>query len=67
MERPAAFATGLVYGGTKENVNVRDVRTSDGMGPELLGRLLAGPGVPRDLGVKVWGLLHGVDNTGKYI
>ena len=63
LGRPAAFSAGLVYGGTKENVKVRDVRIFEGMGPELLGRLLAGPGVPRDLGDKVWGLIHGVDDT----
>ena len=44
-------------------MTVRDVRLSEGMGPELLSQLLAGPGVPRDLGDKVWGLIHGVDDT----
>ncbi len=63
LERPAAFSAGLVYGGTKENVKVRDARRCDGMGPELLGRILAGPGVPRDLGDRVWGLINGVDDT----
>ena len=63
LGRQAAFDTGLVYGGTKENVTVRDVRMFEGIGPELLGRLFAGPGVPRDLGDKIWGLIHGVDNT----
>ena len=53
LERPAAFNTGFVYGGTKENVKVRDVRSFQGMGPESLSRLLAGSGVPRDLGEKV--------------
>ena len=61
LGRPAAFDAGLVYGPTKENVKVGDVRTLDGMGPDLLGRLLAGPGVPKDLGEKVWGLINGVD------
>lgn len=60
---PAAFDAGLVYSNTKEKVSVRDVRLSRGMGPETLGRLLAGPGVPRDLGDKVWGLFHGVDDA----
>lgn len=63
LGRPAAFAAGLVYGGTKENVKVRDVRIFEGIGPEPLVRLLAGPGVPRDLGDKIWGLIHGVDDT----
>lgn len=61
LGRPAAFDAGLVYGPTKENVKVRDVRTLDGMGPELLGQVLAGAGVPKDLGEKVWGLINGVD------
>ena len=42
---------------------MRDIRVSQGMGPEKLGRLLAGPGFPRDLGDKIWGLIHGVDDT----
>ena len=63
LGRPAAFDAGLVYGPTKENVKVKDVRTLDGMGPELLGRVLAGAGVPKDLGDKVWGLINGVDVT----
>ena len=63
LKRPAAFEAGLVYGGTKENVTVRDLRVSQGMGPAILGRLLAGPGFPRDLGDQVWGLIHGVDDT----
>ena len=53
LERPATFDAGLVYGGTKENVKVRDIRSFRGMGPKSLGRLLAGSGVPRDLGEKV--------------
>ena len=61
LGRPAAFNAGLVYGGTKENVTVRDIRVSQGMGPEILGRLFAGPGFSRDLGDQVWGLIHGVD------
>ena len=63
LGQPAAFSTALVYGGTKENVKVRDVRMLDGMGPELLGRLLGGPGTPRDLGEKVWDLMNGVENA----
>lgn len=42
---------------------MRDVRILERIGPEPLGRLLAGPGVPRDLGDKVWGLIHGVDDS----
>ena len=63
LGRPAAFSAGLVYGATSENVQVRDVRMFEGMGPEQLGRLLVGPGVPRDLGEKIWGLIYGVDDT----
>ncbi|KAI9373800.1 hypothetical protein BJX61DRAFT_501281 [Aspergillus egyptiacus] len=46
-----------------EKVAVRDVRLSPGMGPSLLDKILGGSGAPRDIGVRVWGLLHGVDNT----
>ncbi|OJI81116.1 hypothetical protein ASPTUDRAFT_58439 [Aspergillus tubingensis CBS 134.48] len=46
-----------------DKVTVRDIRLLPGMGPSLLSRILGGPGAPRDIGVRVWGLLHGVDNT----
>ena len=63
LGRLAAHDTGLVYGGTKENVKVGDVRLYRGMGPTLLERILNGPGVPKDLPGKVWGLLNGVDDS----
>lgn len=63
LGRPAAFDAGLVYGGTKEPVTVRDVRLSPSMGNELLEKLLGGPGAPRGIGAKVWGLVNGVDDT----
>jgi len=63
LQRPATFGVRLVYGPTKENVTVRDVRMHEGMGPELLGRLLAGRGTPRDLAERVWGLINGVDDV----
>lgn len=63
LGRPAAFSAGLVYGGSRENVKVKDVRTYNGMGPDLLNRMLADHGSPRDLGEKVWGLINGVDYT----
>ena len=63
LGRPAAFDAGLVYGGSKENVKVRDVRLLEGMGTKLLDRILQGPGTPKDLPEKVWGLINGVDDT----
>ena len=63
LQRPANFDAGLVYGGTKENVFVRDVRQYPGMGPETLERLLGGPGAPHGIGARVWELLNGCDNT----
>lgn len=63
LQRPADFDMGLVYGGTKEDVLVRDVRTCPNIGPETLERVLRGPGVPHGTGAKVWGLLNGCDDT----
>ncbi|KAI4913096.1 uncharacterized protein J4E92_009968 [Alternaria infectoria] len=63
LQRPAEFDAGLVYGGTKEAVLARDVRTHPGIGPETLERILGGPGVPHGTGTKVWGLLNGCDDT----
>ena len=63
LKRPAAFDAGLVYGGTKENVSVRDVRMHEGLNAEVLDRLLAGPSVPKGLGSKVWALINGIDDS----
>ena len=63
LGRPAEFNAGLVYGSTNEDIKVRDVRAIDGIGPQLLGRLLAGSGTPKDLGHHVWSLINGVDDS----
>lgn len=63
LQRSADFDTGLVYGGTKENVRVGDVREFPGMGPEILERLLGGSGAPQGIGLRVWDLLNGCDAT----
>lgn len=47
----------------EDKVTIRDVRLSPGMNPSVLEKILGGPGAPKDIGMKVWGLLHGVDNT----
>lgn len=46
-----------------DKVTVRQVRLFPGMGPPLLDKILGGPGSPRDIGVKVWGLINGVDSS----
>ncbi|KAF2847678.1 DNA/RNA polymerase [Plenodomus tracheiphilus IPT5] len=63
LGREAGFENGLVYGGTKEHVRVRDVRSHPGMSPILLERMLGGPGVPQGVGARVWGLLNGSDES----
>jgi len=63
LGRAPDFDQSLVYGGTKESVMVRDVRSHPGMGPELLESILGGPGSPKDIGGKVWDLIHGIDDS----
>ncbi|KAH9212550.1 hypothetical protein DL95DRAFT_447633 [Leptodontidium sp. 2 PMI_412] len=63
LSRPADFDAGLIYGETKESVTVGDVRLYDGMGPELLEKIIGGPGAQRGIGGKAWGLINGVDDT----
>ena len=62
LGRPAQFDQGLVYGSTLESISVRDVRLSDRMGSNLLQKILNGPGVPKDLPERVWGLINGIDD-----
>lgn len=63
LNRPAEFDSGLVYGGTKENVTVELVRQCPEVNPEMLEKLFAGPGSQHGIGQKVWCLLHGVDDS----
>ncbi|KEF57558.1 uncharacterized protein A1O9_05476 [Exophiala aquamarina CBS 119918] len=63
LGRAPDFDQGFVYGGTKESVSVRDVRSHAGMGPELLEAILGGPGSSKGIGGKVWDLIHGIDDS----
>ena len=63
LRRPADFDADLVYGGSKEAVTVDMVRNMDGMSSDVLEKTLAGPGQPKGIGIKVWGLLHGIDDS----
>jgi DNA polymerase iota len=63
LGRTPAFQEGLVYGGTKEVVAVKDVRLFPGMGPEMLEEILSGPGSQKGIGGRIWGLINGVDET----
>ena len=61
LGRPADFDTGLVYGGTRENVFVRDVRLSHGMGIGCLQRVVGH--IPKNLPERVWNLINAVDDS----
>jgi len=62
LGRDPAFQDGLVYGGSRENVAVRDVRLHPGMGPNMLDDILSGPGSQKGVGGRIWALLNGVDD-----
>lgn len=63
LGRPAAFDTGLIYGDTKEVISVKEVRLRAHMGPELLEKLLGGPGAPKNIGSRIWDLMNGIDGS----
>jgi DNA polymerase iota len=63
LNRPADFDHGLVYGGTKEHVTVAIARQHPEVNPEMLEKLLAGPGSQHSIGQKIWCLLHGIDDS----
>lgn len=63
LRRPADFDEGLVYGGTKEQVLVGDVRKVPDVGPEALEQILGGAGAPHGIGAKTYGLLSGIDDS----
>ena len=43
------------------SVSVGEARQKQGMSPQLLEKLLGGPGSEKGIGERVWALLHGVD------
>lgn len=63
LDRPAAFQAGLVYGATREGVTVKHVRQTPDLDPEVLEKVLSGPGAPHGIGRKVWSLIHGIDDS----
>ena len=63
LGRKALVDSGLIYGSTRENVTVGDVRGFPNMCSELLEKILGGSGSPKGIGAKVWGLINGVDET----
>jgi DNA polymerase iota len=63
LNRPADFDHGLVYGGTKEHVTVAVARQHLEVNPEMLEKLLAGPGSQHGIGQRIWCLLHGIDDS----
>jgi DNA polymerase iota len=63
LSRPAQFEKNLIYGGTKESITVGEVRRYPGMGPQLLEKLIGGPGSERGIASKTWGLINGIDDS----
>lgn len=61
LQKPVEFD--WADGGTKEQVNVADVRSHPEVDFEELEKLLAGPGSAHGIGYKTWCLLHGIDDT----
>lgn len=48
---------------SSESVSVHQLRTAPGICAPVLDKILAGPGSPAGLGLMVWNLLHGIDDT----
>lgn len=46
-----------------DRITVRDVRSFPGMDPVLLEKILGGPGSPKGIGIRIWNLIHGVDDS----
>ncbi|KAG9232281.1 hypothetical protein BJ875DRAFT_89236 [Amylocarpus encephaloides] len=63
LSRPTKFEVGLIYGGTQDSIASGDVRLFPGMGPDLLEKILGGPGSERGIGGRAWNLINGIDDT----
>lgn len=47
----------------KSLVTVKDVRCSPDMSPALLEKLIGGPSYRRNIGLRIWALIHGADSS----
>ncbi|KAH9875101.1 hypothetical protein J1614_004589 [Plenodomus biglobosus] len=63
LGREAGSHNELVHSGIKDHVLVRHIRSHPGMSPNMLERILEGPGTPQGIGARVWGLLNGSDDS----
>lgn len=59
QQPPPGLDAGLIEGAAKEDVLVRHVRMHPGMGPDVLERVLGGPG---GIGARIWRLLNGCES-----
>jgi DNA polymerase iota len=46
-----------------DKITVHDVRHFPGMGPGLLEQILGGPGSSKGIGIRIWNLIYGVDDS----
>ena len=63
LKRPANDQESLVTFNVKDNVTIKQLRTMEQMGPEVLQKLLGGPGWPANIGHKTWALVNGFDDS----
>lgn len=63
LGRDAEFATGLVYGGTREAVTVLMVREMQHLSIDALEKFLDEPGALKGVGTLVFRLIHGIDDS----
>lgn len=63
LGRPTLQRAGLILNAPNERISVKDVRLSPSMGPALLEKLLGGSGFQRNIGSKIWNLMHGIDDS----
>lgn len=61
--QPTVVESGSVNGTTKEKLTVKELRAFPDLSPELLESIVGGPGAPKGIGSRVWGLLFGVDDA----
>ena len=63
LGQPAVVGAGLIHGPAKDVISVKEVRLRAGMGPDLLDKILGGPGAPKGIGQRIWGLINGIDDS----
>ncbi|KAL9613935.1 MAG: hypothetical protein Q9167_001549 [Letrouitia subvulpina] len=63
LQRRAESGYRLVYSVSSERLSVKEMRANRNMSPDLLEKILGGPGATKGTGRRIWNLFDGIDES----